>query len=317
MNLRKILRRRLSTRQILIVGSLAWLVPLAAWRASVFETEWARLLLLLAPLVLVPMGLDKVGVPLSWSRLLVLWQILKQLTLPAALSLVVSCWLEPGWPAAALAAPWLVVCGLIAWVGANRLAQHPGGPIHEVCFDFALIFLVVGAAWAVCDRLGYRPLGFDPVIVLLTAIHFHYAGFALTLIAGLVLRENKGRLANVTGAALLVGVALVAAGITLSHLGLGTWAELLSAWVLAAAALVVAALQARLGFKVETSRQVKALWLVSSCSLAASMALAALYGSRFVLPVAWLDIPWMRALHGTANALGFGLMGLLGWWLRR
>jgi hypothetical protein len=47
------------------------------------------------------------------------------------------------------------------------------------------------------------------------------------------------------------------------------------------------------------------------------MALAALYGSRAFLPVSWLDIPWMRALHGTANAFGFALAGLLGWWLRR
>jgi hypothetical protein len=43
------------------------------------------------------------------------------------------------------------------------------------------------------------------------------------------------------------------------------------------------------------------------------MLLAALYGSRFYLAVDWLDIPWMRALHGTANAVGFGVVGLLGW----
>ena len=43
------------------------------------------------------------------------------------------------------------------------------------------------------------------------------------------------------------------------------------------------------------------------------MLLAALYGLRFYLPVAWLDIPWMRALHGSANALGFALPALLGW----
>lgn len=45
--------------------------------------------------------------------------------------------------------------------------------------------------------------------------------------------------------------------------------------------------------------------------------LAAIYGSRFYVPMPWLDIPWMRAVHGTANALGFGLAGLLAWAMAR
>ncbi len=46
------------------------------------------------------------------------------------------------------------------------------------------------------------------------------------------------------------------------------------------------------------------------------MVLAALYGSRFQAPpLAWLDIPWMLALHGSANALGIGVLGLWGWTL--
>jgi hypothetical protein len=42
------------------------------------------------------------------------------------------------------------------------------------------------------------------------------------------------------------------------------------------------------------------------------MVLAGLYGSRFVAPVSWLNIPMMRALHGTLNAVGYGLLGVLG-----
>jgi hypothetical protein len=52
---------------------------------------------------------------------------------------------------------------------------------------------------------------------------------------------------------------------------------------------------------------------VAAVSLAASMLFSALYGSRFFLPLSWLDLPWMRALHGTANALGFGLVGVVAW----
>jgi len=43
------------------------------------------------------------------------------------------------------------------------------------------------------------------------------------------------------------------------------------------------------------------------------MVLAGLYGTRALFPVAGLDIPWMRALHGSANAIGFALAGVLGW----
>jgi len=56
---------------------------------------------------------------------------------------------------------------------------------------------------------------------------------------------------------------------------------------------------------------------VAALSLLFSMVLAALYGVRYALPIPWLDIPWMRALHGTANAFGLGVAGLLGWLLSR
>lgn len=47
------------------------------------------------------------------------------------------------------------------------------------------------------------------------------------------------------------------------------------------------------------------------------MVLAALYGSRSWLSIAWLDYPRMWAFHGTANGLGFGLCGLVAWNLAR
>ena len=55
------------------------------------------------------------------------------------------------------------------------------------------------------------------------------------------------------------------------------------------------------------------LWAVAATSLFFSMSLAALYGLRYFIDVSWLDIPCMRALHGTANALGFAVAGLSAW----
>lgn len=56
-----------------------------------------------------------------------------------------------------------------------------------------------------------------------------------------------------------------------------------------------------------------ALWSVAGLSLAASMVLSILDGVRFYGGIAGLDIPWMRATHGTANAFGFALLGLIAW----
>lgn len=57
--------------------------------------------------------------------------------------------------------------------------------------------------------------------------------------------------------------------------------------------------------------------MVAGVSLFFGMLLAGLYATRaFALPLPWLDIAWMRALHGTANALGFGLCGTLAWTLK-
>ena len=45
----------------------------------------------------------------------------------------------------------------------------------------------------------------------------------------------------------------------------------------------------------------------------AGMVLSTLYGLRFFDVLPGLDIPWMRALHGTGNALGFALPALMAW----
>jgi YndJ-like protein len=179
-----------------------------------------------------------------------------------------------------------------------------------------LIYLAIGGAWAVSDRLGFRPLDFDPVIVLLTAIHFHYAGFALPLVTGLAARRLDGGTARLAAAGVIAGVPLVAIGITSTQLKAGPLIESLAAWVLAAAGILTASLHLRLAFA-PGRPLVRCLWAVAAVSLAGSMVLAAMYGSRFYIALSWLDIPWMRAFHGTANALGFGLAGLLAWVMAR
>jgi YndJ-like protein len=186
------------------------------------------------------------------------------------------------------------------------------GPLFLRAFGvpFWAISHVLGSGWALLDRLSLRPLDFEPAIVLLTAIHFHYAGFVLPLLTGILLQDEKGMLARVAGVGVLVGIPLVAIGITTTQLQWGTPLEVLSAWVLGGAGLIVACLLLRQGLR--SGPTVRVLWLIAGVSLAGSMVLAILYGSRPFVGAAWLDIRTMRAIHGTANALGFALCGLVG-----
>jgi len=44
-----------------IIGGVIWLVGVVVVRPNPFELEWGRALLLLAPLVLLPLGLELAG----------------------------------------------------------------------------------------------------------------------------------------------------------------------------------------------------------------------------------------------------------------
>jgi hypothetical protein len=127
----------------------------------------------------------------------------------------------------------------------------------------------------VSDRFGFRPLDFDPVIVLLTAIHFHYAGFALPLVTGLAARRLDSGTARLAAAGVIAGVPLVAIGITSTQLKAGPLIESLAAWVLAAAGILTASLHLRLAFG-PGRPLVRFLWAVAAVSLVGSMVLAAI-----------------------------------------
>jgi hypothetical protein len=245
-----------------------------------------------------------------------LW-LAAQLQFPTALFLVLSFACDEGLFAAILALPWLVTTALSASAGLVRIWRRGRGAWEELCVDAGLVYLVVGGGWAVLSRAGMRPLNFETVIVLLTAIHFHYAGILLPVLTGLAGRARPGVTARAASLGVVLGVPLVATGITATQLGLGSLLECTAAWVTAGAGLLTATLHLRLAMAPKWSWPVRVCWTIAGLSLATSMILAALYGFRAFAPLDWLDIPWMRALHGTANALGFGLCGVVGWSLEK
>ena len=102
-----------------------------------------------------------------------------------------------------------------------------------------MVYLPIGGAWLVASRLGIQPLGFGDTIVLLTAIHFHFAGFAAPLLAGFAGRAVRDRqtasqVVALAATGIILGTPLVAAGITFSPAVALVGAAIVSTWSVAA-----------------------------------------------------------------------------------
>lgn len=231
----------------------------------------------------------------------------------ASTLLAISFLNPPSMVSAACAVPWFiiriaVVCDvMLNW---RRLRVKTPG---QLCFDFAFIFPAIGAAWLMAHRANWTPLGFDPLIVLLTAAHFHHAGFTLPLMAGLNAKTRPGWLTQSSCVAILAGVPLVAAGITCTHFGVLPFVEPVGVLVLVLGALGVAVSQIHRGLGFGNSVLIRLGFVISGASLFIAMLLALGFGLRHVFPNLTLTMPQMWTIHGTLNAFGFGLCGILAW----
>lgn len=298
----------------LFIGFVSWLAWLAFVRPSPLDLMWGRGILLLAPLVIVPMVTEVLArtVPVPDAGFLskiARWQ------LPAAVLFALAFLLPNGWLSVFCVLPWVAVTAALAFVGLRQMGGGAWRQGPSFALAMGMAYLSVAGIWAVLERLGFYPFHFNPEIVFLTIVHFHYAGFTLPVLAGLA-AKNLGGIFNQIGCYLAVAaVGMLAIGITITQLGLGTDWEMASAWLMALSAAAVAWMHLRLAFNSDYSLKIRMLWAISSLSLFGGMLLAALYGSRFATPIGWLDIPMMRALHGTLNAVGFSLPAAWGWWL--
>ncbi|MFN7117384.1 MAG: YndJ family transporter, partial [Saprospiraceae bacterium] len=162
----------ISHRNIIVIGTVIWLILLIVQFTTFYQEAWARLILALAALVWLPLAL-----PLVSTRNVLLEQLLYHLLLPAAALLAFALFLPAGSIAALFTLPWFLFTLLISLRGIIYFSQNAQSPPAVLAIAAAHVFLSIGGAWTLADRLGWQPLGFDPAIVLLTGVHFHYAGF--------------------------------------------------------------------------------------------------------------------------------------------
>ena len=298
-----------------VAGGAVWTALAVAWGLHLARLTTIELLFLLAPLVTVPLGLGLV--PRLASRLSSgrAWRILQRMQFPAALLALAGLWFRPGKAAATLTLPWLAFGCMAAGIGLLAVARRDCKSVKSACVLASLLYLPVGCAWLVASRLGLTPMHFQEPIVLLTAVHFHFAGFAAPLLAAAVL-QGAARTARpwkavfqIVTCGVIAGPGMLAAGFVI-----GPRLKL-------AGALVVACSEASLALSffamIATVRPHAARMFlgVSAASVLFAMILAAIWaiGEFPLQPFVHLDE--MARFHGVANAFGFTLCGLLGWTL--
>ncbi len=264
-----------------------------------------------AILICVPLALRAVGPGDSTGRLLVAGY-----PIGAAAGLLAIA-LPSGVLSAAVALVWLAFTFLAALHGLTR-AFGAGRRIEELSIAAGFMYLAVGGGWLVLWRSGIAVMDFGEHVPLLTAIHFHYAGFASPILVGFVGRELRTADTRlwpvfVGGASLvIVGPALVALGIAGVRTIEAPAAAILAIGTATVALLALAAVLRRV-------RGTPARWLlaVSSAAAVVAMTLAFLYAVGNPLGLSAIGLEDMVRWHGSFNALGYVFCGLLAWNVRR
>src|SRR5580692_1140697 len=294
-------------RPPLFLGFAVWLALAAASFASRVHLGLIEVLFLLGPWIVVPLGADLVrGAGNSETSAFRDWVLFT-----AASLTTVSFFLDNRTAAAWFASSWLLVCAGFAGDGVRRFVISGRSSFTQFCFAAGEGYLLVAAAWLVASRAGLQPLAFREPIVLLTAVHFHFAGFASAVLAGLADEAFVGHRGHRILRPALLAVVLGPGILGLAFL-LGPKVKLVAALLIALGQFGLAGGVVRVGMATQNSGG-RWLLLVAGASVAAGMILAGAWAIGEYPLQAFVNIRQMAEFHGTLNALGFVLSGLLGW----
>ena len=322
-------------------GAILWLALVAGRLTGLTRLTLIDLLFLLAPLVIAPLGLRLIAFATSPGSGLLAAAVRSQ---PVGAASATVAFLLPIGVAAA------IFDGVDELeIGDDPREERPFGPsraakkkrrgrqvVNTLHADFrfhglnarnpnaggfviALGFLAFGAVWLVLSRAGVAPLGLSPIVVELTAVHFHFTGFAATLMAALVLtslHHERGISRQIAlGASLLMvaGSPVVAAGWgTPFHV-----LQVVGAFLLAAGVIATAAVVFFRSTSLVESTPARTLLRLSALAPLVPMVLAVEYSAGHIFGFPTLDIHAMALIHGDLNALGFSSSALRTFMRRR
>jgi hypothetical protein len=289
-------------------GALLWALLAGLAGAGQAPLGVIELLFLFAPLVVVPLALELVST-VSPPEMASIENAARAMQPFAALSVVAAFWRGPGKMAGLLAIPWVVVCGTVALSGVAGLRSRMSGP--ALLGSVARMDLGLAGGWLLLSRLGIHP-GFLEPIVLLTAVHFHYSGFATSVIAVAGLESLP---ASASRRVVWRGVTLAVAFLPFAVAAGFVFSPLLRAASAVAFAIALVMLALLLFIQSAQFRSATARLFVRAASgiVLVGMILAATYAVGESTHRNWLTIPRMASTHGWINSLGFVMLALLGW----
>lgn len=294
------------------VGGLIWLALLGGVLLNRFWLSIFDLLFLFAPWVVVPLTLSLLPAAHENRASRMNGSLIRYLLFPGAVLATASFFLRDGRTAAVLTVLWLFASISLTLDGLMRLIRTRLQSFPEFCFAAAEGYALVGALWLLASRMGLRPVGFREPIVLLTAVHFHYAGLMAAVLAGLAASPTRTPLPlrlvlvcavlgpGLLGLAFLVGPKLKLAAVVLMVIGeygiaFGTFRKGMAS-------------ASRIGGR---------MLILGSSSVIFGMALAGIWAVGEYPLHAFVNLEQMARYHGVLNSFGFGLCSLVGWTLLR
>ncbi len=219
----------------------------------------------------------------------------------ASLIGIVSLFIPAGTALGILAGvPWFLVCWVVGALGLRRLLRWGLFGTSQSIIGWCFILLAGGGCWYFAARLNQPLLGFFEPWKTLTAIHFHFAGFAIPLSYALFtarLEQRQVARAGMMRNALMVylfGFVLVAAGISgFVHF------DKVGAILMAGASFVVIAVSLIERRHLAQGKLSEALLALSAVAGVSALTLGVLYPFR---AGPFTDFQTMASTHGIMNA---------------
>ncbi len=214
---------------------------------------------------------------------------------------------------------WLLYTMSVAMVGL-RLVWRARRDVAAWCRGAALGYVPIGAAWFLAAQAHIAPLGLNGMLVLLTAMHFHYiplVGLTMTGLVGeqgAVRRQPRGRtIYRYLAGGMLINPLLVALGISLTQLTGDDRVETLAALLQAGTVIVLGVLLLGYAAPAALAPLARVGLFLAGAAVFVSMAAASLFAVGNATGAWAITYPQMLLFHGWVNALCFGACGLCGW----
>ncbi|GAE29591.1 YndJ family protein [Alkalihalobacillus hemicellulosilyticus] len=291
-----------------IAGLIVWLASFSILNIGLIER-----LLLFSILVLVPLILYLTETKDRHGEYFKTYRVAVHLFPVGSLMAFISFFIPSGVLAGMVSIGWLLWTGIVFVYGFARLSARGLTFLEETSIDIGLMYLLLGGGWFTVFQFGFDVMNFGSLIILLTAIHFHYSAFVTPIFLGLlgrVLREgcNLPKSYRLATIGVMISPIGVAVGITYSRL-----IEFIFVVLFVLCLWIYTFLVIKYVRKKQTYLVGYFLISLSGLILLFTMSLAFYYGLGRLLRVDLILIPDMVTLHGIGNAFGFVLVGVLGW----